>query len=153
MRKKRIIRYFTVALISIVIVVSIRACIDVRKSIDAAFLCLRWYYPSLDSTDMTRDPSSQVIYVTAYISAVDPIVQRVPMKYFPITRAYASTGSFLTYESYEARVEPVTDDTMQHVVKFDVPHEGNWTLNVHFTYEMQDVTCNMAETYEIFVPK
>lgn len=157
MRRKRIIRYFAVALVSIVIIVSIRACVDFNNRLPTIFGCLdvNWSVITLlDSTDFERDTLSQVTHVTAYISAIAVFGhEKVRMKYLPIVQAYAATGSFLTYESYDAQVEPVTETAMQHIIKFDVPHEGKWILHVDFAYESLVENCVAATTYEIVVPK
>lgn len=153
MRRKRITRYFAIALVSIVIVVGIRAWIEFDKAVKDIFRCPAWFYPNLISAAVVPDTSSQAVRVTLSISMHDHMVRSVPVRYVPVVDAYASMGAFSTYESYKGRFVPVTvEDALIHVVTFDLPHRGNWNLNVTYAFASQDsdkLDCKYKDTYEV----
>lgn len=152
MRRKRIIRYFIVALVSIVIVVSIRACIDIREDLDAIFRCPTWFYPHISSKHIVHDVSSEAVQITVYIHVTDHLMQDV---YVPIVEAYASTGSVFSHERYEGRYTRAglgALDTTRHAITFNLPRGGTWNLNVTYAFASRDSDyqdCKHTDTYEV----
>lgn len=152
MRRKRIIRYFTIALVSIVIVVGIRAWIDFEKAIQEVFRCPAGFYPSISSRYIAHDTSSEAVQITVYIRVVDHMVQDV---YIPIVEAYASTGSAFSHERYEGQYTRAglgALDITRHAITFDLPRGGTWNLNVTYAFASRDSDyrdCEYTDTYEV----